>query len=104
MLNEPYIHFEYERTAELKDAMSAEMLAEADRILNDDGGKCQERPPQNPPTPSKEQREATILKWLKSGMSQKEMASKLGVYEMRITRDIKRMRKKGLIKDKPDTD
>ena len=104
MLNEPYIHFEYERTAELKDAMSAEMLAEVDRLLNDEGGECQERSPQNPPTPSKQQREAAILKWLKSGMSQKEMAKRLGVNEMRITRDIKRMRKKGQIKDKPDKD
>ena len=101
MLNEPYIHFEYESTAELKDAMSAEMLAEVNRLLNDEGGECRERSPQNPPVLSKEQRKAAILKWHESGMTQKKMSQKLGVSETSIGRYIEEMREEGLIKAKP---
>lgn len=92
----PYLHFEYERTADLKDVMPAEMLAEGNDGNPEEETRGAVGIPQTP-SPSTAQRHAKILKWHKEGLTQAEMAKRLGVGPMRVCRDVKKLRKKGLI-------
>lgn len=94
MVKEPYIHFEYEKTVELKDALSDEMLAEVNKFISGEGIN-QQMSAQNASTPPKEERQHKIRKLFKKGIKQKDIASRLGITDMMVSRDLAEMREKG---------
>lgn len=95
LLETPYAHFEYDRTITMQEAIEASYQSEIVRFLkgfinmgtsNGKPGRLNDN--------EKAELYRNVKKFLNQGLTQKEIAEKLGVNEMKVSRAVKEIRKR----------
>lgn len=79
----PYIHFEYQRSVSIEEAAPADIKKDIAKFLNDNTESPQKK---GTPNCSKEELRKKVISMSKQGMTGKDIAEKLGIYPMAVSR------------------